>query len=166
MKSFSSVESAILPNQMACSILSAMKTKSVKCCAELLTKYSKYGALKVLENKLIISFSNKEGLTCAIASRHLWAYYLMDSLLSFFIACKLDLLGAHIHIKLILPNKGINQILPLFTLVLSNHIYHVRATSLKLSWKKWINSFSSLTTSVILLQYALKRVTRHWVPYI
>jgi len=59
----------------------------VKCCVELLTKYSKYGALKVLENKLIISFSNMRGLTCAATSLHLRAYSLIDSL-SFSIACK------------------------------------------------------------------------------
>jgi len=49
------------------------------------------------------------------------------------------------------------------TLVLFNHIYQVRAAPLKLSWKKWINNFSSSTTSAILLQYALRWVTGHWV---
>jgi len=93
VKPFFSVGLAILPNPIACSILSAITTKLVKCYAELLTKYSKYGALKVLENKLIISFSNIGGLTCAATSLHLQAYSLMDSLLSFVIACKLNRSG-------------------------------------------------------------------------
>ena len=92
-KPFFSIGSAILPILMACSILSVITTRSVKCCAKLPTKYSKYGALKVLTNKLIISFSNKGGLTCAVASRHLQAYSLMDSSLSFSIACKLNRSG-------------------------------------------------------------------------
>jgi len=56
---------------MACSILSAIATKLEKYYAELPTRYSKYGALKVLTNKLIISFSNKGGLTRAVVSCHL-----------------------------------------------------------------------------------------------
>jgi hypothetical protein len=60
VKHFSSVESAILPKWIAYSILSAIATRSEKCCAELPTRYSKYGALKVLTNKLIISFTIKE----------------------------------------------------------------------------------------------------------
>jgi len=79
---------------MTYSIFLAITTRSMKCYAELLTKYSKYGALKVLENKLIIFFSNKEGLTCATASCHFWAYFFMESLLSFSIAYKLNLSGA------------------------------------------------------------------------
>jgi hypothetical protein len=47
---------------------------------------------------------------------------------------------------------------------LSNCIYQVRAASLKLSWKKWINNFSPCTTSTILFQYILRWVIGHWVP--
>jgi len=85
--------SAILPNPIAYSILPAITTRLVKCCAKLLNRYSKYGALKVLENKLIISFSNMGGLTCAATSLHLRVYSFMDSLLSFSITCKLNLSG-------------------------------------------------------------------------
>jgi hypothetical protein len=56
---------------MACSIILAITIRLVKYYAELLTRYSKYGALKVLENKLIIFCSNKGGLICATASCHL-----------------------------------------------------------------------------------------------
>jgi hypothetical protein len=56
---------------MACSILLAIATKSEKYCVELPTRYSKYGALKVLINKLIISFSEKGGLTRVAVSHYL-----------------------------------------------------------------------------------------------
>jgi len=143
VKLFSSVESTIFPKRMACLILSATTTKSEKCYVELPTRYSKYGALKVLTNKLIISFSNKGGLTCAAVSRHLWVYSLMDSLLSFSIACKLDLSGPTSILNLYYLMKASTKSFHFFILVLSNRIYQVKAASLKLSWKKWINSFSS-----------------------
>jgi len=136
VKLFFSVGLAILPNPMACSILSAVTTRSVKCCAELLTKYSKYRALKVLENKLIISFSNMGGLTCAATSLHLQAYSLMDSLLFFSIACKLNRSGPTSILNLYCLMKASTKSLHILTLVLSKRIYQVRAASLKLSWKK------------------------------
>ncbi|KAI9386342.1 hypothetical protein POPTR_010G011350v4 [Populus trichocarpa] len=118
---------------MACSILSAIITRSVKCCAELLTKNSKYGVLKVLENKLIISFSNMGGLTCAATSLHLRAYSLMDSLLFFSIACKLNRSGPTSILNLYCLMKASTKSFHFLTLILSNCIYQVRAAPLKLS---------------------------------
>ena len=124
---------AILPFRMAYSILSAITTRLEKFYAELPTKYSKYRALKVFENKPIISLSNNEGLTCATNSCHLWAYFLIDSLLPFFIACKLDLSRATFILNLYCLIKASTKFFHLLTLVLSNCIYQVRAASLKLS---------------------------------
>jgi len=133
LKPFFSIRSAILPIPMACSILSTITTRLVKCCAELPTRYSKYGALKVLENKLIISFSNMRGLTCAATSLHLRAYSLMDSLLSFSIACKLNRSRPTSILNLYCLIKASTKSFHFLTLVLSNRIYQVRAASLKLS---------------------------------
>jgi len=133
VKPFFSVGLAILPNPMACSTLSAITTRSVKCCAELLTKYSKYGALKVLENKLIISFFNMGGLTCAATSLHLQAYSLMDSLLFFSIACKLNRSGPTSILNLYCLMKASAKSFHFLTLVLSNRICQVREAPLKLS---------------------------------
>jgi len=133
VKLFFSVGLAILPNLMACSILSAITTRSVKCCAELLTKYSKYEDLKVLENKLIIYFSNIGGLTCATTSLHLRVYSLIDSLLFFSIACKLNRSGLTFILNLYYLIKASTKSFHFLTLVLSNRIYQVRAAPLKLS---------------------------------
>jgi len=111
---------------------SAITTRSEKFYADLPTKYSKYRALKVLKNKPIISFSNNGGLTCAANSRHLWAYSLTDSLLPFFIACKLDLSRATSILNLYCLIKASTKFFHHFTLVLSKRIYQVRAASLKL----------------------------------
>jgi len=107
-------------------------TRSEKFYADLPTKYSKYRALEVLKNKPIISFSNNRGLTCAANLRHLWAYSLMDSLLPFSIACKLDLSRVTSILNLYCLIKTSTKFFHHFTLVLSNRIYQVRATSLKL----------------------------------
>ena len=87
----------------------------------------------------------------------------MDSLLSFSITCKLDLSGLTSILNLYCLIKT-STMSYFFTLIFSNHIYKVRAALLRLSWKKWINSLSSSTTSVILLQYALRWVIEHWIP--
>jgi hypothetical protein len=70
-------------------------------------------------------------------------YSLMDSLLSFSIAYKLDLQEPTSILNLYYLMKASTNSFHFFTLVLSNHIYQMKAASLKLSWKKWINSFSS-----------------------
>ena len=122
MKLFSSAESAILPKRMACLILSAIATRSEKHCAELPTRYSKYGALKVLANKLITSFSNKGGLTRVVALHYIWVYSFMDSL-SFSIACKIDLSGPISTLNLYYLMKASTKSFHIFTLVLSNRIH-------------------------------------------
>ena len=110
-------------------------------CRASVPKYTKYGALKVLEDKLIISFSNMKGLTCAATSLHLLAYSLMDSLLSFSIACKLNRSGPTSILNLYCLMKASTKSFHFLTYVLSNCIYQVRATSLKLSWKEMIQQF-------------------------
>jgi hypothetical protein len=64
--------------------------------------------------------------------RHLWAYSLMDSLLPFSIACKLDQSRATSILNLYCLIKASTKFFHHFTLVLSNRIYQVRAASLKL----------------------------------
>jgi len=59
-----------LPVQIAYSIISIITTRSDKCYTKFPTKFLKYEALKVFENKPTISFSNKKGLTCAADSHH------------------------------------------------------------------------------------------------
>jgi hypothetical protein len=140
-KPFFSHGSMILPIRIAYSICSAITTKSEKLCAELPTKYSKYGALKVLENKPIISFSNRGGLTCASVSRHLVHTPLQIPYDPFSNECKLDLSEAMSILNLYCLIKASTRSFHPFTLVFSNRIYQVRATLLKLSWKKWTNNF-------------------------
>ena len=70
----------------------------------------------MFENKPIISFSNIGGLTCVAASLHLQAYSLMDSLLSFSIACKLNLSG---------PTSILNLYCLMKTSTKSFHFFHV-----------------------------------------
>lgn len=114
--------STILPILITCLILSAITTMLVKYYVELPTKYSKYKALKVFENKPTISFSNKWGLSC-IVECHIWLYSLINSLLPFFIACKLDLSEVTSILNLYWPIKASTKSFHLFTQVLSNHIY-------------------------------------------
>jgi len=148
---------------MTCSILSSIATGSEKVVQSFQPGIQSLGPWKCWQINWSSFFSNKGRLTCEVSSRHLWAYSLIDLLLSSSIACKLDLSGSTSILNLYCLMKASTKSFHFFfTLVLPNRIYQVRAASLKLSWKKWSSSLSSQTTSAILLQYTLRWVTGHW----
>jgi len=120
--------------------------------------------LKVLVNRVTISFSNKGGCTCIALFFHLWAYSLTIFLLLFFITIRLVRSGAMSTLNLYCFKKTSTRSLHFLTLVLSKIIYKFNTEPVKLSHKKWMSNLSLCMTFAILLQYNLMCVLGHSNP--
>ena len=136
---------------------------SVNCFAKLPITWSQYDSLSVLANRVTIYLSNSGGCTCATKSLHLWAYFLILSLSPFSRLDKLVLLGAMPILYLYCLTKASTRSFHFWILMLSSLMYQLNVALLKLSQKKYISSFSSCTTSAILLQQDLWYVIEHCV---
>jgi len=115
-------------------------------------------------NMVVISFSCNGGSTWAANSLHLCAYSLKVSALFFVIFCNCILFGAMSILYLYCFRKASTRSFQERMQASSKCIYQFNAFPVKLSWKKWINDFSSLECSTIFLQYMVKWPLGHVAP--
>jgi len=109
-------------------------------------------------------FSNREGCLWVSTSCHHWAYSQIDSFRFFSMFYRLNLYRATFMLNLYYLKNTSTKFFPLLILMLSNFIYQLRVTPLKLSWKKCINNFLLCTVSTILLHYTCRWVIGQYIP--
>jgi len=93
-----------------------------------------------------------------------WGYSQIDSFRFFSMFYRLNLYRATFMLNLYYLKNTSTKFFPLLMLMLSNFIYQLRVTPLKLSWKKCINNFLSCTVSTILLHYTCRWVIGQYIP--
>jgi hypothetical protein len=122
VKFFSLVKSTILPNRMTCSIFSVITTKSEKYCAKLLTSIQSMVSWKCCQINWSSFFQQRRInlYNCLTPPLGVFSYRLLVVL---FRSLQAWTIVTHIHIELILPNEGINEVLLLFYLgIIQPHI--------------------------------------------